>query len=187
MLYFWCGKKKKPFSSSGTLNQTSNVLETHERAHTHTLSSYSAVQPRLAEDSCLQLSVITFYLFKRYLWMWANSLYSDPLYFYYLQDEIRAGLLRRTGSATSPGHIRWLRPGTEGHRKASPALQDSAAPTWARAIYRCTLCSLHCGFLEKSHGTTEKHKKNASSAQHLACLCRASQALPQGSHKSDSR
>lgn len=79
---------KKAFSSPGTLNQTSSILETHERAHTHThtLSSYFAVQPRLAEDSCLQLSVITFYLFKRYLWMWAKSLYSDPLYFYYLQD-----------------------------------------------------------------------------------------------------
>lgn len=45
---------------------------------THSLS-YFAVQPRLAEDSCLQLSVITFYLFKRYLWMWAKSLCSDPL------------------------------------------------------------------------------------------------------------
>lgn len=30
-------------------------------------------------------------------------------------------------------------------------------------------------------------QENASSAQHLACLCSASQALPQGSHKSDSR
>lgn len=62
-----------------------------ERAHTH--SSYFAVQPCLAEDGCLQLSVITFYLFKRYLWMWAKSLYPDPLYFYHLQDEIRAGEL----------------------------------------------------------------------------------------------
>lgn len=85
--------------------------------HTHTLSSYSAVQPRLAEDSCLQLSVITFYLFKRYLWMWAKSLYSDPLYFYYLQDETRAGLLGRTGYAASLGHIGWLRPGTEATEK----------------------------------------------------------------------
>lgn len=95
---FWCEKTSS--SSSGTLNQTSSVLEAPERAHTDSLSSHFAVQPRLAGDSCLQLSVITFYLLRRYLWMWDKSLDSDPLYFYYLQDGIRAGLLRTGYTAT---------------------------------------------------------------------------------------
>lgn len=81
--------------------------------HTHTLSSSFAVQPCLAEDSCLQLSVITFYLLQRYLWMWAKPLHSDPLSFYHLQDEIRGRVLKRTGSAASVGHIPCLRPDTE--------------------------------------------------------------------------
>lgn len=154
------------------------------RARTHTLS-YFAVQPRLAEDSCLQLSVITFYLFKRYLWMWAKSLYSDPL----TSTTYEMKWHGRTAKNWLHSPRRSHRMSQARHRRPQdvpPDLQESAAPTWVRATYRCTLCSLHCGFLERSHRATAKHKKNASSAQHLACLCSASQALPQGSHKSDS-
>lgn len=119
VLYFWCEKNLLQLRNPKSDQQRpwNSWVSVHMHTHTHTLSSYFAVQQRLAEDSCLQLSVITFYLFKRYLWMWAKSLYSDPLYFYYLQDEIRAGLLRRTGYTASVGHIRCLRPGTGGHRK----------------------------------------------------------------------
>lgn len=64
--------------------------------------------------------------------MWDKSLDSDPLYFYYLQDGIRVGLLR-TGYTASVGPTRCLRPGTGGHRKHH---QEPAAPTWVRATSR---------------------------------------------------
>lgn len=85
------------------------------------------MQPRLAGDSCLQLSVITFYLLRRYLWMWDKSLHSDPLHFYYLQDGIRVGLLG-TGYTASVGPRRCLRADTGGHRSTSRFLLHPPGP-----------------------------------------------------------
>lgn len=64
--------------------------------------------------------------------MWDKSLDSDPLYFYYLQDGIRVGLLR-TGYTASVGPTRCLRAGTRDHKKQH---QVPAVPTWVRATSR---------------------------------------------------
>lgn len=52
----------RSYHAPGSLDQA-GVLE----FHTHTF--HFAVCPCLTEFICLQLSVITFYLFHRYLWM----------------------------------------------------------------------------------------------------------------------